>query len=255
MIVDFDQYKDADYLTIIPSKGRHKNVKRVQELFPNAVFFINEDEVDNYLPYVNLPIITHKQTLGFASVANDIFKRAKENNIRYVAMFDDDKYFFRCLVGNRPRELKVEQIEQVIANGCQVMEDLGIDLYLFSTSSSIIKYEQNKPFKIGFSLPQGAFIVRPSRIHNIKVGMHYYEDFDWLMEHIKTKRYTLIDNRMLCISKGEINDGGCNSFRNQKEEERARAYVEQKWGDAVNFVRNSSGTIRPTCTIPRQKKI
>jgi hypothetical protein len=128
-------------------------------------------------------------------------------------------------------------------------------LYLFSTSSSIIKYEQNKPFKIGFSLPQGAFIVRTDNIHLFRVGMQYYEDFNWLMEHIRDKRYVLIDNRMLCISKGEINAGGCNSFRTKKQEEDSRQFIKERWGQYANFVRNSSGTIRPTCKVERTRKI
>jgi|SaaInlStandDraft_7_1057024.scaffolds.fasta_scaffold23279_3 hypothetical protein len=250
----FSDYKDRDYLTIIPSKGRNASIHKVQEMFPNAILYINEDELKDYEPFATLDIITHKETLGIGAVMNSIFRECTKNNIRYSAIFDDDKFWFRSLVGNRPRDLSTEQIEQAISNGCQVLEDMEAYLYLFSTASSIIKYSQADPVKVGFSLPQGALIHRNDKMGKYKLGMYYYEDFDFCMEYILKHRYMIIELRYLCISKGELNEGGCNSFRTSKNEEGAQKWVKKKWGQYVNFVKNQSGTIRPTSMVKRTQK-
>jgi hypothetical protein len=109
-LVDFSDYSDLDYLVVIPSKGRAKHIEKVEEMFPNAVLFVNEEEIEQYQKYANLPIISHKQTMGYGSVANDVFRRAKKNNIRYIVMMDDDKDNFSCLAGNRQRYFDAEQI-------------------------------------------------------------------------------------------------------------------------------------------------
>lgn len=242
----FEDYKDSDYLIVIPSRNRSKEITRVQEMFPNAVLYVNEEEAEDYADAV-LPVITHDKKTGYSSVINSLFKRCKEQNIRYVAIFDDDKNIFTSLVGNRQRNFTPEQSELAIVNACQVLEDLDESLYLFSTNSSIIKYQQSEPFKVGFSLPQGAMVVRSDKIHPMKIGMHYYEDFDWLMEYIKHHRFAIIENRYLCISKGEMNTGGSNDFRNNKNEKYSRDFIKKKWGQYVNFVKNNSGNIRPCC--------
>ena len=255
LLTNFEEFANQDYLIIIPSKGRAKEIETVQDMFPAGVLFVHEDEYEEYAKYATCQIITHSKSMGYGQVVNEIFKQCKTHKIRYAAIFDDDKARFSCLVGNRQRNFSPSQIELAVVNGCQVLEDLDENLFLFSTSSSIIKYEQNKPFKVGFSLPQGAMIVRSERIHNFKVGMHYYEDFDWLMEYIKEHRFMVMENRMLCISLGKINEGGCNDFRTSKAEKQARRYIQKKWGQYASFVKNSSGTIRPTCRAERQKKI
>ena len=254
MIVDIKSLADSDYITLIPTKGRGGKIDNVEKLFPYAYLYMNEDEVDDY-EGTSLDIITHKCTRGYAEVINSIVDDCKLNNIKYAAVFDDDKWKFSSLVGNRQRDFDSIQTKQCIENACQILEDLEENLYLFSTSSSIIKYQQNEPVKAGFSLPQGAMVIRPEKINKMRVGMHYYEDFDWLMDYIKQNKFIIIENRFLCISKGELNAGGCNSFRTRKNEESSRAYVGRKWGQYVNFVRNGSGVIRPTCTKKFRQKM
>jgi len=248
MVKDWRDYKDLDYLIIIPSKGRSKKISRVEEIFPNAVLLINEDELEDY-KNTTFDILTHKKTKGFGSVLNEIFNQCKKHNIRYSAVFDDDKHFFGSLVGNRQRMFTPEQIEQSIVNGCQQMEDLDLGIYLFSTCSSIIKYQQNEPFKVGFSLPQGAWIFRNEYMGKYNETLHYYDDFDFCMDYIKKHKFMLIENRTLCLSKGELNVGGCNSFRTSSNEKYSHNYIKKKWGDYANFVTNSSGTKRPTAVV------
>lgn len=254
MIKKWSDYKDLDYLIIIPSKGRADSIQRVQELFPNGVLFVHESEAKEYEKTAVIPIITHKKTRGYGDVLNEIFKQCTENNIRYSAVFDDDKYYFSSLVGNRQRQLSTEQIEQSIINGCQVLEDLDSYMYLFSTASSIIKYSQAEPYKIGFSLPQGAVIHRNSKMMRYKIGVHYHEDFDFCMDYIKKNKYYIVEMRTLCISKGELNVGGCNSFRNEASHKRAVEYIKKKWGKYVSFRRNTSGVERPHANIKFRQK-
>lgn len=250
----WSDYKDRDYLIIIPSKERHNEIEKVQELFPNAVLFVNEDEYENYAKKSKLDIITHNKVNGFGSVMNELFDKCKLNNIRYSAVFDDDKWFFQSLVGNRQRNIRPDQIEQCVVNACQVLEDLDCYLYLFSTASSIIKYSQAEPFKVGFSLPQGALVHRNDKMHRYKEGVHYHEDFDWCMEYIKKHRYYVMDMRTLCISKGLLNTGDCNSFRTSENNKKSVAYIEKKWGKYVSFRKNSSGVTRPTANIKFKQK-
>ena len=249
----FDDYKDLDYLTIIPSKGRSAKIDRVQELFPNAILYIHESEYEDYKPFSKLNIITHKETKGYGSVLNSIFKNCVKSNIKYSAVFDDDKFYFYSLVGNRPRPFDSEQIEQAIVNGCQILEDSDKHLYLFSTQSSVIKYQQGDPFHVGMSLPQGALIHRNSEMHRYRTGMYYYEDFNFCMEYILKHRYIITELRYLCISKGELNEGGCNSFRTSKNEESSKKYIQERWGSHAGFIKNASGNIRPKCLSNRKK--
>lgn len=254
MIVDIDSLAGSDYITLIPTKGRGGKIDNVEKLFPYAYLYMNEDEVDDYAG-TTLDIITHKCTKGYAEVLNSVFDMCKLHKIKYAAIFDDDKWKFSCLVGNRQRDFDSGRTQEAIENACQILEDLDENLYLFSTASSIIKYQQNEPVKAGFSLPQGAMVVRSENMNKMRVGMHYYEDFDWLMDYIKKNKYIIIENRFLCISKGDLNSGGCNSFRTRKNEESSRTYVKNKWGQYVNFVRNNSGAIRPTCMKKFRQKL
>ncbi|MDD4817323.1 MAG: hypothetical protein PHI85_05075 [Victivallaceae bacterium] len=251
---NFSDYANLDYLIVIPSKGRAKNIDAVQAIFPNAVLFVHEDELADYKKSSTLPIITHNRTHGYGDVVNAIFSECANNKIRYVAVFDDDKARFSSMVGNHERRLTTEQVEQAIVNGCQVMEDMDCYLYLFSTASSIIKYQQSEPFKVGFSLPQGAFIARSEKIGRFRVGMHHYEDFDFCMDYIAKYRYMIIEMRFLCISNGQLNSGGCNSFRSSDNERSSREYVIKKWKNCVRFVKNAGGVIRPMFAGSRVQK-
>lgn len=251
-IVKWEDYKDLDYVTIIPSKGRPGELAKVEKMFPNAILFVNKEEVPDY-KHSTLPIIAHGSKSGYGDVINKIIENAQKVGIRYVAIFDDDKNKFVSLVGNRERHLDSGQIEEAIAQGCQVLEDLNHPIYLFSTVSSVIKYNQAFPYVVGHSLPQGAMIIRTDIGIKFRVGMFYYEDFDWTMKIVQKYRYMIVCNRYLCISKGEANVGGCNSFRNSSNEERCRQYILDRWGQYCFFSKNSSGNIKPVAAIERKR--
>jgi hypothetical protein len=250
----FDDYSGRDYLTIIPSKGRPDRVAKVQKVFPNAVMYINASELESYAPNCDIPIILHNETMGYGSVMNSIFRECTKANIRYSVVFDDDVESFDSLVGNRPRKLTVEQTEEAIVNACQILEDLDAYIYLFSTCSSCVKYQQSEPFKIGFSLSQGAWVLRNDKMGRFKLGMHHYEDFDFCMDYVLKHRYMVIENRFQAVSKGAYEAGGCNSFRTSENEKSSMEYIRKKWKGNVAFVVNQGGTIRPTAKINRQQR-
>lgn len=241
----FDDYAGKDYVILIPSKGRSKRASIVQRVFPNGVLYVNHEEFDAYRQNCTLEIITHTETQGIGSVNNSIFAGAKKAKIRYSAILDDDIDDFCSLVGNRPRLLTAEQVELAIVNGCQVLEDLGAYMFLFSTSSSIVKYQQHEPYKVGFSLPQGTFIVRNDKIGRFRLGMHHYEDFDFCMDYVMKHRFMVIESRYLPMSRGTFVEGGCNSFKTAANEAASKEYLLKKWKRYVTFTVNMSGVTRP----------
>ena len=246
---------NPDYCIVIPSHGRAGHIQEVQKVFPNAVMYIHRDELPEYSATCHLPIILHDRTDGYGSVLNSIFDRCVEAGIRYCAVFDDDVERFSTHVGNRDRFFNAEQTEQAILNGCQVLEDLDAGIYLFCTCGSIIRYNQAEPFKVGFSLPQGAAIFRCAMMGRFVEKMHHYEDFDFCMEYLLKHRYMVIDNRLQANADALYNEGGCNSFRSGENEKKCREYILKKWKSHVKFVISpTSGVMRPTCTAVRKQK-
>ncbi len=253
----FSKFKDRDYLIVVPSTQRaEKYYKRTGQMFPfDTVLFVNKAEAKDYEKYnPEVPIVTHSQTEGYGSVVNALIRQARKDHIKYVVIIDDDKEIFDCMVGNRQRAVPLMQRYEVLTNAVQVMEDLEAPLYLFSTSSSIIKYQQHKPYTASFALPQGAYIVNVKTIGiTFEEGYQYYEDFDFCMEAILKHRFYLCEQRMLILSreKAETISGGCNAYRTSANEIKSRQWVKKKWGKAMTFTKNSSGNIRPTCLVSR----
>ena len=254
-VITFNELKNKDYCIVIPSHARSNHIESVQRVFPNSVMYINRTELAEYEPKCNVPIILHNEVDGYGAVLNSIFDRCVESGIRYVAVFDDDVERFSTHVGNRDRYFTPEQTEAAIVNGCQVLEDMDAGIYLFSTVGSIIRYNQAEPFKVGFSLPQGAAIFRCSMMGRFKEKMYHYEDFDFCMDYILKNRYMIIDNRLQTNAPALYQEGGCNSFRNSENEKKSRDYVLKKWKSHVKFVVSpTSGVIRPTCLAERRQK-
>ena len=254
-VTSFDKLKNKDYCIVIPSHQRAGHIEEVQKVFPNAVMYIHESELPDYEKTCRLPIILHNKVDGYGSVLNGIFDGCKKAGIRYCAVFDDDVERFSTHVGNRDRYFNAEQTEQAIVNGCQVLEDLNAGIYLFSTVGSIIRYNQAEPFKVGFSLPQGAAIFRCDMMGRFVEKMHHYEDFDFCMEYLLKHRYIVIDNRLQANADARYNEGGCNSFRSGENEKKCREYIEKKWKSHVKFVISpTSGIVRPSCTVQRKQK-
>ncbi|MGE4300843.1 MAG: hypothetical protein AB7F40_04480 [Victivallaceae bacterium] len=245
----FGDYTSKDYLVVIPSKGRPRRGAIVQNVFPFGVLYVNEREAEYYAKLSDLPIITHRETRGYGAVMNSIFSGCASAGIRYVAIFDDDIEHFDSLVGNRQRRFTSVQTECAIVNACQVLEDLDSHLYLFSTCSSIVKYCQATPFKIGFALSQGAMVCRAEKMGRFRVGMHHYEDFDFCMDYVMKNRFMVVEDRFQAVSGGTYEEGGCNSFRTGDNEKESREYLISKWKGCVSFVRNQSGVIRPHANI------
>ena len=254
-VITLNELKNKDYCIAIPSHRRSKHVADVQKVFPNAVMYINESELKDYQDKCNIPIVLHDRTSGYGSVLNSLFEKCVKAGIRYCAVFDDDVNGFTPHVGNRDRRFTPEQTEEAIVNGCQVLEDMDAGIYLFSTVGSIIRYNQAEPFKVGFSLPQGAAIFRCDMMGRFREGMYHYEDFDFCMEYILKNRYIIIDNRLQANADARYNEGGCNSFRSSENEKKCHEYIEKKWKSHVKFVTSpTSGVIRPTCLVDRKQK-
>ena len=105
------------------------------------------------------------------------------------------------------------------------------------------------PYYVGFSLPQGAFIINTKKIGIIFSTSHaYYEDFDFCMQYLLKHRYSIVELRLIVngTNVDSFTDGGCNSFRTAKNEAMSRKWIKDKWKSHVEFIRNLGGNIRPT---------
>lgn len=242
------------YAIIIATKGRAENIEDVKNMFPNCLLFVHESEQEDYKDS-NLPTVWHKATKGIGSVLNEVFNCMDYYNVKYSAIFDDDLKAFNCFVGNRERKFKndPEAIEQFIANGCQVLEDLDHPFYQFSSCGTVIKYNQSTPFSAGFSLPYGSSIFRNKDFPRFKVGYQYFEDFDVAMEVFKKWRYHIVENRIGVTGEYRTNDGGCQSFRTEKEMIKAREWIRKKWGRFARWKVNTTGNELPVCAIQRKQ--
>ena len=253
---DFKQFSKYDFLIMIPSSGRVKTCNGTLGLFPHqSCLYVHEEEVEEYRKYnKDIPIVTHKVKNGYGGVVNSAIAVAKKSKIQYLMVIDDDMSIVSSLVGNRQRTLDLSKRYEAVVNAVQVMSDIDVYLYLFSTSSNIIKYQQHQPYKVGFSLPQGVYIVNPQKI-GIKYNesYHYYEDFDFCMEYILKHRYYIIEQRILMTGTNvdALTDGGCNSHRTARNEEVSRNWIQKKWKSHCSFAKNSGGNIRPTCNAKR----
>lgn len=256
---DFSKFKEQDFLIMVPSSGRPEMCKGTLNLFPNeSCLYVHENEVEAYRKHnPTTDIVTHTQTKGYGSVVNSAILKAKKDGIKYLMVIDDDMQTVSSLVGNRQRNLNLEKRYEAVVNAVQVMEDIESYLYLFSTSSNIIKYQQHQPYKVGFSLPQGVYIMNVQKINILyEENFHYYEDFDFCMQYILKHRYYIIEQRILMTGTNidALTAGGCNTHRTQENEIKSRNYIVNKWKNGVRFATNQGGNIRPTCNVLRTAK-
>ena len=254
---DFKKLNKYDYLIVIPSKGRGRIIKDMTaRLFPeNSCIYVNESEIGDY-KHVGLPIVTHRVRNGYGAVINSIIRNGKRSGLKYILIVDDDLTQMESMVGNKPRVFDERRRYEAIHNAVQVMSDLEINLYLFSTAVSIVKYIQAKPYRVGIGITRGAYII-DCRNMNIfyEEGMNYYEDFDWIMQHALVNRVVLIEDRIIIKSnkKQIFNTGGCNSFRTAREEEKCREWIRSRWKSHVTFSRGhgKGSNLRPVSLVKR----
>lgn len=256
---NFEKFSKQDFLIMVPSSGRAQMCKGTLDLFPKeSCLYVNESEVEEYRKYnPTTPIVTHKQVKGYGSVVNSAIRQAKKDGIEYLMVIDDDMNSVSSMVGNRQRFFDLEKRYEAVVNAVQVMADIGTYLYLFSTSSNIIKYQQHQPYKVGFSLPQGVYIMNVQKIGIFyEENYQYYDDFDFCMKYILKHRYYVIEQRILMTGTNidALTPGGCNTHRTEENELKSREFIKKKWKSGVSFVTNQGGNVRPTCRVDRVAK-
>lgn len=247
-VKSFGDYRDRDYLIVIPSKGRGRHIEQLPGLFPNGVIYVNETELKDYSES-GLPLIPHRITNGYGAVINGILRGCAEAGIRYACVFDDDSNQFVSFVGNKPRRLDAIQTETIIANDCQIMEDTGCRMICFSTAHHPLEYTQSVPYKIGCFIPQGAFIVRTDC--GITFTEHLIEstDLDFVLKLCRKHRYMIQDHRFVCVKKSAHQEGGCNAQRTEADRLASRQYLLNTWGRYISYRPNRHGKINPQITV------
>ena len=246
-VKSFEDYRDRDYLIVIPSKGRGRHIDQLPGLFPNGVIYVNETELKDYRES-GLPLIPHQITNGYGAVINGILKGCSDANIKYACIFDDDTYRFDCFVGNRPRTLHPSQVEAVIANDCQILEDIDGKMICFSTAHHPLEFTQSVPYKIGCFIPQGSFIIRSDC--GVTFTEHLIEstDLDFVLKLCRKHRFMLQDHRFVTHGRS-TQEGGCNAQRTEADRLASRQYLLNTWGRYISYRPNRHGKINPQIII------
>jgi TET-associated glycosyltransferase-like protein len=149
-----------------------------------------------------------------------------------LVMVDDDYDYLGMVEGGKQVRLEWESIQDLITNGFQMAEDVGVSLWGLNVQVDPRFYREYSP--VAFLSPVlGPFVgVRPSKIR-YDPDLWLKEDYDFFLQHIHRAHRVLRFNKYHYKVDHFDEAGGVVGQRNLPEEARQLKRLVQKWGSSV----------------------
>ena len=224
---------ESGLTTVIPSRKRTRNVRRMMRLVPWALRSVEEGEVEEYAAAgVRRERILGRPPLdGMGAIRGWIMDRVETDGL---VMMDDDFRHVHCLVGEKCRVIAdARAIRRILENAYQVAKDLGIGLFGFGRHPSPLTADDADC--LDFARPVSCtwgIIGREMEIDRRRaVGG---EDIDLVLRHLLKKRIVYVDNRFY-FDHGSIfaGAGGLQGVRSEESVRKDDESLRKAWGRYV----------------------
>jgi len=164
--------------------------------FPNAHVWVDEKEVDDYVPVVpKRQLFTHPGLDTQGKILNYAVERTKSD---YVMSCDDDFEYVYSMVETWPRKRKAAMysdagfLDALIRNGVQMLKDMEIGLYGWNGTPHPLGYSNADPYSLT-RLVQNAILFDRRKFNFTTDNIHF--DADCTLWHLLHDRFLLRDNR------------------------------------------------------------
>lgn len=247
-----------NYKIVVMSRKREHNIAKNKSMYGDDVCFcVHKGEVESYVKNGadEKNILAHGVLYPPAHIVNFIIEHCLKNKITYLVLLDDDIKSFDYRVGYKERKYQnKDDILKIIENGVLLLEDSGLDLFQGSTSGGIIRYAQERPYKLGGGILNGFHILRCSSkyLRDDKHLMH--SDIGLSLKVLLHSRVAIIENRLWTASPYQVNDGGMQGIRTTQKIETSLNELQETWGDCIRITTNRTGNYSPTINVKRSQK-
>jgi hypothetical protein len=240
-----------DVKIVVPSHRRAKTMPRLMSLLPSAFVTVNYSEVDEYSQYVDPDrIIPHPEVGGELFGIGHIRHWIMENvEADYICQCDDDVR--RVYSKLHPSWKKYEDgdfIERLVQNAAQILEDLDLPLYGFSSNSSPIGYTNCMPFRLSSWV--GSLIVINKKHYGSGKAICYdktlneCEDGDLALQAFLNGRVVIKDDRFdFDYGKSNGNEGGLQGQRTRQDLHKTWYKMKQRWKSHWGMSFDSDGNV------------
>lgn len=214
---------------IIISRGRSKTIT-THKLLSDFIVLCPESEKELYEQIVtNVETIPDK-IVGLAGVRNWTIQNYKED----VLFIDDDITGFFSVCGTKAMRIKDPQaVDQILNNLYINAKDVGARVFGLNQTADPRKYTPNQPFKLKGWL--GSVIGVIGKDLKFDERNKIRVDVDFCLQSLMHDRLIWVDNRFAFFSKKNLNTGGNSKMRSERNLEKEKTYLKNKWGKYINF--------------------
>ena len=217
-----------------PSYKRPHDVRTARIFGDDLTLCVQDFEADAYrAAYPNNPILELPDTVrgNMAKVRNYIRDRA---NADWFVMLDDDINWMGYHQQCKRVEMDKEHIVEMLVNGFEMAEDLGVPLWGINLVDAPRCYRQYSP--ISFLSPVlGPFSCHIGVDHAIRyderLGLN--EDYDFALQVLNRYRKILRFNKYFYVCEHLDQPGGCAAHRSMDRERRQSEIMIAKWGPEI----------------------
>lgn len=249
------------YKIIIMSKDREFNVEKCKKVFgDNVSFCVHSSEVEKYIESgaSRDDIIPHNVTYPPSKIVNVMLEYCKDHNIKYFCYSDDDIIRFEYLVGKKARKYdEAKDIVKIIENAVMQLTDIDADFWQPSTSASIIRYPQEKPYVASLGIPSGFFIIKVKDDYFITPQEHLHSmncDVGIVLKVLLRGRFGIQERRLCAYYSFQDNSGGLQSIRTDERIQQSLKNLQEMWGCNIKIVKNKKGNKVPKINVTRKAK-
>lgn len=215
---------------IIPSKGRPKLAGRLEPRVPESIVCVAESEADEYRKYCK-NVQTHPDDIiGVSPVRQWIL----DNYDGIVVMMDDDIDYLGCYTDVTYRRIKSgDNWIRIIENCAQMAVDAGANVFGFSQTCDVRKYQPFRPFMLNTWI--GSVIGVVGREIQFDRNLWLRADADFCLQNLLKYRIVWLDNRYGFVGDRLKTVGGNSSHRTKERDDNEIQYLRGKWGKYIKF--------------------
>lgn len=220
----------------IPSYKRPEKIQTL-DLFPQAIVFVAESEVDDYKknnPNAHIEIVPDKVQGNLCRVRNYILDSMKG---KAVVILDDDISMIKHLTVSGEKKLweKVEndKLPSLFCKFADLTEEWGFSYFGLQCNSDIMVSRLITPFSTVSYIggPVQGFLPKNKCRYDERLSLK--EDYDMTLQQCNLERGCLRFNLYCYSAKQSEQKGGCANYRSIEEEKRQLELLKHKWGGKI----------------------
>jgi hypothetical protein len=214
-----------EYQVAVISHARAKNVQKIQQYAPEAIWYVGYGEEQNYLDAGAQKVIEAGNLIDSRNRALD---DAHTQNKACVEISDD----LGGLQIYEPTGLRTVTLHEVVTLMEKIATKIGAKLAGVAPTANTFYVNLEQPIKTQHFILGDLIWVAPST-PRFDTALKLKEDYDFTAQHITT--YGLVARIDPIIAKfaHRTNAGGAVEYRTVEKEQEAIAILKAKWGNAI----------------------